>query len=430
MEMNYLNFELLGLLIIGLLSLSLKKQEINQKLTKIAFLAFLITNPLQIVFIFESPNFLFEIALIIASEVIVGYNLVSIIIKSNLSQHFNNSIIIITSSLIGIVTSLNLLVMVGWLACLLYFLLINFFNSGETKKFDEYKLFIIPCSIAIVALLSFSIFFVFIEGSTDLFYLLTIKPEYSSISLIILLFVYGTFGGIFPFNLILHRFYRDSDFQTSVIYMIIPYALLFSLFRLIFLIDMLLFQFGVIFLLLSIFGLISSIYKILDDFFFKLGRKVVSLRKVLGDLFIIDFNNLLLLASLFFIAEGTSVNLFSIYIFISFLSKFMLIIPIQYKMKRVNTDDLNKIGNLYREDQFLGIVALISGLISAFPLSYLSFNLILDRLISLENQLDSMLASIIITILVVHSIYILINIIMTASISIKINFHVKSLEEG
>ena len=157
MDINYLNFELLGLFVVGILSLRIKNREFNQKLIKIVFLIALITIPFQLFFSMESLNMVLEIATIITSEIIIVHNFILIIMKPNLNHLFQNSIIIITSSLIGIISSSNLLVMVGWFTCLIYFILINFFTTGESKKFNDYILILIIFSIGIVTLLFSSI---------------------------------------------------------------------------------------------------------------------------------------------------------------------------------------------------------------------------------------------------------------------------------
>ena len=430
MEMNYLNFELLGLLIIGILSLRIKNREFNHNLIKIVFLVLLVINPFQLFFLIESPNFLLMIAIVITSEIIITHNLALIIIKPNHDQLFQSTILIITSSLIGIASSSNLLVLVGWFACLIYFFMINYFTSGEPKEFDDYLRIIISFSIGIVVLLISSIILLFSMDSANLNGFVALNSQLSFIILVLLLLGFGILGGIFPFNLFFSRFHADSDFKSLSIYMIIQYTSLFSLFRLFSMIDKFLLQFGLILLLLGALGSIISIYKTLNDFFFNFGSKKSSLRNVLGNSFILDFNNLLLLSSLFFISDISSFSLFLLLIFFIFLAKFLLIVPIYYRMREFDTDDLNKIGNLFQQDRFLGIISLISGLIIAFPSSALSFNLILNALSSPIVQFNSILFVIVIVILIIYSIYILANIMIHSSISIKINFNLKIREDN
>jgi len=304
--------------------------------------------------------------------------------------------------------------------------MLNFFTSGEPKKYDDYPLIIISFLIGIVALLISSIIPLFSIGSANLGDITFLNFQLLLGILGLILFGFGVLGGIFPFNLFFSRFYTDSSFQTLNIHIIIQYTSVFCLFQLIFIINQYIFQFGLTLLFLSVVGSIISIYKTLNDFFFNFGSKKASLKNVLGNSFILDVNNILLLGTLFFISEESSVNLFLIFILFIFLSKFLLIIPINYKMQKFDTDDLNKIGNLFHEDRFLGIISLISGLVIAFPSSVLSFNLIINAMISPGVQVNSILSSLIILILVIHSIYILANLLIVSSVSIKINYNLKT----
>ena len=431
MNMNvfYLNFELIALFIIGILSLRIKNREFNHKLIKIVFLVLLVINPFQLLFSMNSPNLIFEIAIVLTTEIIIVHNLIVILIKPNFNQLFQNTIILITTSLIGIVSSSNLLIMVSWFACLIFFVIISYFYTGEPKKYHDYILILLSFLISIVILLISAIIPIFSIGSANIVDISSLNLQLSIVVCVLFLFGFGALGGLFPFNLLFSRFYTDSGFQTLKIYMIIQYASIFSLFRLIFVFDIYLFQFGLILLILSALGSIISIYKTLNDFFFNFGSKKSSLRNILGNCFILDFNNIFLLSSLFFISNGFSISLFFTFVFFIYLAKFLLMVPILYKLRKIETNDLNKIGHLFQEDRFLGILTLISGFIVAFPSSALSFNLILNALNSSTIQLDSILYSIIVMVFVIHSIYILANIMLLASISVKINFNLKIIEE-
>ena len=419
MEVIYVNIELILLLILGIFSLWIKNRVFNLKLIKFTFIGFLIINPLQLLLNTTFSTLLINFILIFFSELIVVQNLISIIIKPNLDRLFQGSFVMITTSLIGIIFAVNVLIIAGWFASLLFFILINYFTSGESKVFNEYLPITISFSTSIIVFFIFSLFFIIFTSN---YFFIGLNTGFE-IYLIILIFTVGTFGGIFPFNLLLDKFFKDSDFQTLNIYMIIQYSLLFFFIHSLFLLDTYLFQFGLIFLIISILGLLNSFYSMHNELFFNFGRRTISLRKLLGTLFIMDFNNVIFLSSLLFFTNLSLVNTFLNYIFFAFLAKFVLIVPLQYKLKGVDTDDLNKIGNLYQEERFLGVSALFSGLITAFPSSFLSFYIILNSLFSYEIQSNIIILSVVIIILVIHSVYVLTNIIGITSISIKVNFN-------
>jgi len=419
MEEIYVNVELLVLIILAILILGIKNRTFSLKLIKIVFIAFLFINPLQLLLVSASSTLLTDITLIVFSEVIVIQNLISIIIKPNHNRFFQISLVMITTCLIGIMFAVNILIITGWFACLLLFVLITFFASGEPKVFEEYRPIIISFSIGIIVFFVFSLLLTILTGNV----LLMGENTGSEIYMIILLFTVGILGGIFPFNLLLNKFLRDSDFQTLNLYMIMQYSLLFFLIRSLFLIDSYIPQFGIVLLLIAILGLSVSIFNIYNKLFFNFGRNPISIRRLLGTIFILDFNSILLLASLLFFTDLPMMDTFLNYIFFTFLAKFMLVVPLQYKMKRVNTDNLNKLSNLFQEERFLGVSALFSGLITAFPSTILSYFIILNSLLSYEIRSNVIIFSIVIIVLVIHSFYVLTNIIGNTSISIKINFN-------
>jgi hypothetical protein len=418
MEEIYINIELIALLIVATLSLWIKSRAFNLKLIKIVFIAFLIINPLQLLLNLKSSTLLIDVVLIFFSEIIVVHNLISVIIKPNLDRLFQNSFVMITTSLIGIIFAENVLIIAGWLACLAFFILINFFVSGDLKEFNDYFPFIISISTGIVGVFIVSLFFSIFTSNISIIGL----DAGFGIYIIILLFAIGTLGGVFPFNLLFNKFFKDSDFQTLSLYMITLYSLLFFLIHSLLLTEPFSPQIGLIFLIIAIIGLIVTSFNIFNELFFNFGRTTISLRKVLGFLFILDFNNVLLIASMFFFIDLTFNSIILSYIFFTFLTKFLLIVPLQFKINRSDTDNLNKVDNLFQEDRILGMSALISGLIASFPTSVLSFFIILNPLFLFQVQSNIIIFSNLIIILVVDAFYVLTNIIGLSSISIKINF--------
>jgi hypothetical protein len=103
----------------------------------------------------------------------------------------------------------------------------------------------------------------------------------------------------------------------------------------------------------------------------------------------------------------------------------VLMVQLQYKMKKATSDDLNKIGNLFHEKRFLGVSASFSGFITAFPSSFLSLSIILDSLFSYEIQTSVINYYMVIIIMIIQVIYVATAIIATTSIAIKINFNKK-----
>ena len=423
MEEIYVNIELLALIILAMLTLVIKNCTFNLKLIKIVFIAFLFINPFQLFLNSVSITLLTDTAIIVFSEAIVIQNLISIIIKPNYSHFFQNSLVMITTCLIGIIFSVNVMVIIGWLGCLLLFILINFFTSGESKVFKEYFFIIILFSLGIVVFFIFSLILTLLTSNA----LLLGQNAGSEISVIILFFTIGAFGGIFPFSH-LDKFFKDSDFQTLSLFMIMQYSLLFFLIRSIFLNTTVVPQLGLLFLIVGIIGLSISIFNIYNELFFNFGRKPISLRKLLGALFILDFNSVILLTSLLFFSEFPLILPFLNYIFTTFLAKFVLIVPLQYKLKKRDTDDLNKLGKLFYEKRFLGVFASFSGLIAAFPSSFLSFFIILNSLLSFEIQSMVIIFSMVLIIMVIQALYVLANIIGITSIVIKINFNKEIIE--
>jgi hypothetical protein len=419
MEEIYINIELIALLIVATLSLWIKSRAFNLKLIKMVFIAFLIINPLQLLLNLKSHSLLIDVVLIFFSEIIVIHNLISIIIKPNLDRLFQNSFVMIATSLIGIIFAENVLIIAGWLACLAFFILINFFVSGDPKEFNDYLPFIISISTGIAGIFIVSLFFSLLTSNVSI---IGLNAGFG-IYVIILLFAIGTLAGVFPFNLLLNKFFKDSDFQTLSLYMITLYSLLFFLIRSFFLTGPFSPLIGLIFLIISIIGLIVTSFNIFNELFINFGRTKISLRKTLGCLFILDFNSVLLMASLFFFIDLTFNSIILNYIFFVFLAKFLLMVPLQFKIKKVDTDSLNKVHNLFQEDRFLGISALISGLIVSFPISIISFYIILNPLFSFQIQSNIIIFTSLIIILVVHAFYVLTNIIGLSSISIKINFN-------
>jgi len=420
MEEIYINIELLALIILAILILGIKNRTFNLKLIKIVFIVILLINPLQLFFNSASSTPLTDIALIVFSEVILMQNLISIIIKPNHNPVFQNSLVMITTCLIGIIFAVNFLIITGWLAGLLLFILMNYFASGEPKVFKEYIPIIISFTVGIIAFFIFSLFLTILTGGNVL---LNGEKVGFEIYVIILLFTIGTFGGIFPFNLLLNKFFKDSNFQTLNIYMIVQYSLLFFLIRSIFLNITLILQFGLVFLIVGIIGLSILIYNIYNELFFNYGRKPVSLRNLLGTLFILDFNCVILLTSLLFFSEVPLILTFLNYIFFTFLAKFVIMVPLQYKMKKLNSNNLNKLGNIFYEKRFLGVFASLSGFITAFPSSFLSFFIILNSLLSQAIQSSVVLFSMVIMIMIAQVFYVITTIVGITSISIKINFN-------
>jgi formate hydrogenlyase subunit 3/multisubunit Na+/H+ antiporter MnhD subunit len=432
--------QILAMLYIAILNLVINKRKIRKLVIFYTLLLNLGLNSILFIFnissLFKSTS-IFSLsngAFIIIELIYLLGLFLSIFSRSESKEYPSEKIVdcfilIIISSLIGLVISINL---ISFISCFLIAILsigIIFFLADYKKEFNLLKLYFIGC-IFTIACLVLLIIIIFLETNTLLLYELN-NVEFSSITntLLSLIFIIGI-GipfGMFPFFIYhLRDYFQNTSYTYLFLYSLVNYITTFSTLKIFQIFTFTLVFNGFLLFFLSSLSLLISLFYIITELFTSLDGNSYSLKKLFGYSVVSDFNIFILFSSFISLINSGDISFYVeslvFFLLIIMSNKFLIYYTFFPLMLETYDDNLKLFGNFRTKYKIFGRFLFVSGIILVFPLSFNgSFNILylynLDEV--MINSLLKLMATLAFSLFII---YLSINLIFISIIYIQIYY--------